>query len=125
MKPKRGSQQAKKAHLSVCSSDSVEALSDSPRSYADIFRQKSKRLDKKPLREYGLYVTGPNKGPLDEHDFRLVRQMLAMKELKKRDADPTYIWCNIVTRSFGSGRGQIVLNDPESVEIVRQTIPEI
>ena len=125
VRPKGGSHKAKKARLSVSSSDSVEALSESSKSYAEVTQQRNEWLDKKPLGEYGVYVTGPNKGPLDEQDFKLVRQVLAMKEFERRNADPTYIWCNVVTRSFGSGRGRIVLNDPESVEIVRRRIPEI
>ena len=120
-----GSRQAKKARLSVSSSNSEEVLSDSPRSYADIVWQRDKWLDKKPLGEYGLYVTGPNKGPLDKPTFCLVRQLLARKEFKKHDFDNTYIWCNVAARSYASGCGRIVLNNPESVEIVRQMIPEI
>ena len=120
-----GRSNAKKARLSVSSSNSEEALSNSPKTYTDIARQRDERLDKKPLGEYGLYVTGPNKGPIDEPTFLLVRQLLAKKEFEKHDIDNTYIWCNIISSSFASGRGQIALNDPESVEIIRKMIPEI
>ena len=100
-----GRSNAKKARLSVNSSNSEETLSNSPKTYADIARHRDERLDKKPLGEHWLYVTGPNKGPIDKPTFRLVRQLLAKKEFEKRDFDNTYIWCNITTTSYASGRG--------------------